>query len=376
MFKKNLGLFGLLAALIILCPLAAKAETQMQNIYIPKGEVREGNSYLAGQSIIVDGEIKGDLISFSQKLTVNGQIDGDVIALAQAIDINGQVKGNIRIIGEDINLNGQTEKNITLAGTKFNYNENASAGGDLALVSTDADIKGGVSSNIYAVASIFDLSGKVGKDVYLRGGESKSGSNANIYSDAIINGDFNYTSRNDANIMNRSAINGQVIKNQPKPAATDHFVPWLWRRLYAIFAALIVGLVLIAVLKKKTDTLDDNLKSKMKATLAPGALILFLTPIAAFVLAITFIGLPLALISFILWLVAIYLAKIMTAIIFGAWLKRKLFPKYQNKPILTLILGVLATWILFSIPILGCLLGLLATIWGLGMFYLIKKGTY
>ena len=140
--SKNKLKFRLIFLLILIAsPLVVRANSNYdpENIYIPKEEVRSSSAYLVGQSIVVDGQIQGDLISASQTLTVNGQIQGDLIALAQTININGEVLGDIRIFGGDINLNGNTGKNINILGSKVIFNDGANTGGDLVLAATRAD---------------------------------------------------------------------------------------------------------------------------------------------------------------------------------------------------------------------------------------------
>lgn len=378
MFKQKLKFLILSLFVLIATPLIAGATSNYDpsNIYISKEEVRSDSVYLVGQSIVVDGQIQGDLISVSQTLTINGQIQGDVIALAQTININGEVLGDIRIFGGDINLNGNIGKNVNILGSKILFNDSANTDGDLILAATSADIKGGVGSNIYASANIFNISGKIGKNVYLRVPNNGQTNPINIYSDAIIKGNLNYSAKGEANIMNRSAISGQIIKNKIQEKSSNQFGSWLWRRLYSLFAALIVGLIIITLFKKKIKDLDKNLPEKMKQTLWPGIIILLLTPVITLILAFTFIGLPLALIILALWLIALYLAKIIIAIIFGSYLCQRFIPKKQDNSILTLIIGVTAGWILFSLPIVGWLISLLATIWGLGLIYLLKKENY
>ncbi|MCX6798040.1 MAG: hypothetical protein NTX66_02390 [Candidatus Falkowbacteria bacterium] len=378
MYKKS-GKFFLIALVFsLITPLAVKAADNYspQNIYIPKEETRAGNVYLVGQNIVVDGNVNGDLITISQSLTVNGEVGGDIIALAQTININGGVAGNIRLAGNDINLNGPVQKNINLLAAKINFSERATANEDLLLAGTTADINGSILGNLYGFANIFNISGKVGKNVNLKTPNNSQPSAINISSEAIINGDFNYTSRTTANIINKAAITGKITQIQPELKQTSEIMAWLWRRLYSLFAALIIGLVLVSLFKKKIVGLDKDLEDKVKKIIWPGLIALIIAPIVVIILAITFIGLPLALILLALWLIAMYLAKILVAITFGLWLSGKLLAKQKNNLILVMIIGVVATWILFSLPYLGWLISLLATIGGLGLIYLLKKENY
>lgn len=372
-------IFKLSLIVLLVClslPITVKATNgeSQQNIYIPKEEVREGNVYLIGQNITVDGEIKGDLIAVANLITVNGHVGGDIITAGSTLNVNGQVDGNIRALGNQINLNSSVGKNITLVAAVLNYGQSASTGGDLVVMASQLNLSGSVIGHLYAGGDLINIDGKIGKGADLRlGGTAKTP--LNISNEAIINGDLNYYSKNAANITNRAAISGQLnhkeIGGQKSP-----LLAWFWGRLYALFAALICGLVLITLLKKKWPQFKKLSENKVGRNFGIGALILFLSPLAALILAITFIGLPLAAIIIAVWLIVIYLAKILVAVLFGGWLENKLFKKEDPGLFRPLVLGVLAAWIVFSIPFIGWLISLAATIFGLGLIYLIKKEEY
>lgn len=378
MTKKTFKFLLIGLAFLMSTPLIAKAAANQapENIYIPKEETRDGNVYLVAQSIVVDGNINGDLICATQNLTVNGQISGDIIAVAQTININGAVAGNLRAAASDINLNGPVQKNINIAAGKINFSENAVAGQDLLIAATTADIKGSVLGNVYAYTDIINISGKIAKNVYLKTPNNSQANAINIYSDAIINGNLAYTSKTPATIINKAAITGQVSQTLPKVETKNNFISWTWGRLYSLFAALVVALVLVTLFKKKIVGLDTFFLENKKKLLLPGIIALILMPIIAIILAITFIGLPLAAILLALWFIAMYLAKIFIALAFGSWLSGKYLPKQKNNQILVLVIGVTATWLIFSIPFIGPLIALIATILGLGLIYSLKKESY
>lgn len=374
MTKKKILFLTIFLSLALVLPLAVKAshKPSQQQIYIPADENREGNVYLVGQSIIVDGNINGDLIAIGQSLKVNGQINGDLIAAVQSIDVNGKIEGNIRALGENINLNGTTERNITLLAANVNFNETASTGWDFLFLASNINIKGAVAGELRGVAEMININGKIGKDVNITLNDRTNGT-LNIYSDAVINGNLNYTAKNDANITNKEAVSGTITKSIPKKSQSQETANWLWRRLYSLFSALIIGLLIVSIFRKKINSLDNQLLEKIKKSAGPGLLILLVTPLASLFIAATFIGLPLALIIFFLWLASLYLAKILVAVVFGLWLSKKFFEKYKDNVIFVMTIGVTATWIAFSLPYIGNLLAILATILGLGFIYILKK---
>lgn len=72
----------------------------------------------------------------------------------------------------------------------------------------------------------------------------------------------------------------------------------------------------------------------------------------------------------VLWFLVAYGTKVVAAYLIGSWLFEKIFPKAAIHPLISIFLGVLLYILLCSIPTLGWVLGVLATAWGLGGFWL------
>ncbi|MBW7885155.1 MAG: hypothetical protein H3C34_21490, partial [Caldilineaceae bacterium] len=73
---------------------------------LESGQVIEDNLYVAGEEIIIDGTVDGDLIAVGGYIEVNGRVTGDVLAAGGGIVINGAVEGDVRIAGGGLKVNG------------------------------------------------------------------------------------------------------------------------------------------------------------------------------------------------------------------------------------------------------------------------------
>jgi hypothetical protein len=71
-----------------------------------------------------------------------------------------------------------------------------------------------------------------------------------------------------------------------------------------------------------------------------------------------------------LWFLVAYGTKLVVAYLAGAWLFEKIIPRKAVPGFVALATGVLVYVLLHSIPILGWVLGVLVTAWGLGAFWL------
>ena len=49
---------------------------------------------------MIDGDVDGDLVTWSQVVIVNGHVKGDISVLRQELRVNGTVDGNVRAFAE------------------------------------------------------------------------------------------------------------------------------------------------------------------------------------------------------------------------------------------------------------------------------------
>lgn len=376
--KKTIFVFTL--TLLLVLPIAVKAFSveANDNVYIGKNETVDGNLYAAGMNIMVDGKVAGDVICAGQTITINGEVSGDVICAGQSININGKIGGNLRVAGNSINISSQIERNAMAFGALINLSQEGKVGWDAMLVGASVDIRGNVGKDLYGSASKLNINGEIGKNVRFRiedkeikksakSGDSRQG--LIIGENAKVNGDLVYTSTEEYDISDEAKIGGEVIHNFPKASKRSErpiIFSWAWANLYSIFSSLVVGLVLISLWREGVKNITDLMLNKIGGSIGRGALILILTPIAAVLLLFTVIAIPLALILFVIWLITLFLSKILVGILIGRTILNNLWPKQKDSLIWAMIIGILVTYLIFSLPFIGWALSLVATLWGLG----------
>jgi hypothetical protein len=136
---------------------------------------------------------------------------------------------------------------------------------------------------------------------------------------------------------------------------------------------LIIGMIAFRLWPRFFSSAYYWAYKKPAQTLLKGFLLLVATPIAAILVAISVIGLPLAIITMILWAILLYLATILVAWMIGKFVKDKLFAK-KNWPHLSILaLGIFLFIILKYIPFVGPLVITVLYIMAWGTFILIFK---
>lgn len=370
--KKSL-LLSLAVIALIAIPMAAKAYSMesSDNIYIGKNETIEGNLYAAGQSITVDGTVNGDVIGAAQTITVNGTVNGDIIGAAQTINFNGDVKGNIRAAANYLNINGSIGKNLNAFSAVTVLSRNSKVAWDALIFADTAEARGIVEGNLHGAVSSAIIAGKIGRDVDLKIEGQKGAQSLVIDKEAVIAGNLNYTSASDANIESQSSVAGQVNKTQPQKASFN-WSAFLWMRIFGIFSALLVAFAMWFLWRGGVEKSLSSIKNKWGINLLNGLVILGTLLLSCIILAITFIGLPLAAILAVIGAVLFYFGKVVAAIFVGNFI----ISFFTKKKFSTaaIVLGVVVIWMLCAIPFIGWLICFAAALLGGGALAEILKG--
>jgi cytoskeletal protein CcmA (bactofilin family) len=314
LWGRRLLLFGLLAALIALfaAPLARAAEVRGgEDIVIGRGEVIEGDLYVAANSVTVDGTIKGDLVTVASQVTVNGTVEGDLLAAGQAIVINGVVRDDARIGGQAILLGpaAQVDGDLAVGGLSLENQSGSVVRGDLLIGAYQALLAGDIGRNINGGLNRMELRGAVGGDVDIGIGSDtdpsavqfspagaipipRVGPRLTVADSARIGGKLIYHSSTEATLNPSSPIAGGVTFD-PLPAQppAQPVIPGL-SYLQRFASLLLVGLLLLWLAPAWTRRLADTVEEKPLPSLGWG-LVAFFAFIAA-VLAVLVLMIALA----------------------------------------------------------------------------------
>lgn len=371
MKKRSLLVFSLLLlGFILFAPKTQAAEFKTNKaIYIASDEIVDGNLYAIASDITIDGDIAGDLIALASSITINGNIAGDLIVATSQLQINGKIEGNARIASNSLNFNGYVGKNVNAIGQELYFNESSFVGWDVLAAGNIIFLKGTINGHVDADGGKIFINSDISKNVNL----NLSGKEQllNIAPDTKIGGNLNYTSKQETLIAYPENVKGQISfqENNPQKEKNTQKSKGL---LLSIAMALVVASLFIYILKKPYQESMQALDKFKTKNLIPVFLFLILIPVAAIILAITIIGIPAAIIIFIAYGLILYLAKLVSAIFIG----KLIFDKFANKKnfFLFISLGIVISWIIFALPVIGGMVAFLATIFGLsGLIQYVKN---
>jgi len=366
---KGLAIILIVTLLMILTavPVLAFDARSGMAVTVVSEEVVDDDLYVAAETIIIDGTVNGDVWAAANTITVNGIVNGSVMAAGRIVNINGDITHAVRAVAETININGDVGGDLMAGCGRMNIASTARIGGDLVFGADIVRIDGPIEGDIRGSGREVTISNGVNGNVEL---EIES---LTILSTANIGGDLNYTSEEEADIQSGAQITGATTHKLPEVkkdwAKVFPFVIFfgVLAKVLSFLMALVAGIVIIFLAPRRLTSIAEAIGTRPGPSAGWGALIVFLTPIAALIVCLTIIGIPVGLIALTLYGIALYLAQIPVGLFIGRWIIGR-FRVVEGKAIMVgaLAIGLAILKLLSLIPYFGFVVGLAVVIFGLG----------
>jgi len=365
------GLASVLTFMIIMmltaAPVLAFDARSEETVTVGSQEVVDDDLYVVAYTIIIDGMVNGELWAAGYTITVNGVVNGSAMVAGNMISISGDVGHAVRAAGQTISISGNVNGDLMVFGSAVNVASTATVKGDLFVGAGNVRIDGLVEGDIKGGGSEVTIGNGVKGNVEL---EVDS---LTILPTANIEGDLTYTSEEEADIQSGAQIGGATTHNLPpvkeEPAIPFPFVLFsgILSKLAGFLMALVTGLVIILIAPRRLTSIAESIRISPGASAGWGALVLFLTPIAAILLCLTIVGIPVGLIALALWGIGLYLAQIPVGLLIGRLIISR-FRGVERRAIMigALALGLVILTLLGLIPYLGFFIGLAVALFGLG----------
>src|SRR3989338_3767574 len=279
-----------------------------------------------------DEIVDHDVFAAAERVEIEGTVNGDVYAAAGQVYIDGTVNGDLLVAGGQINISGDVSQNLRLAG------------GNLTIANN------------------------VGGDVEAAIGSIRLTPNANI------SGNMTYWS-NEKSSVDDARVGGRVYFNRTEEGAESKIRNAAGKAGGAVsigsfIFTLIMGIAFLMFFPKFTMRASDFIKTRPLKSFFLGLLSIFIFADVFIVLAVTILGIPLALLLALLYCFSLYLAMIPVIYLIGSLLMGRFGEERQE--IWSLVAGLIIYWILILLPVKP-LVTFLVTFTGFGGAYLALK---
>lgn len=344
-------------AVMLLLPLPGGLDVFDTSIFLIEEDMaQDEDSYVLSQNAVVEGLVDGDLVVASNRVEVSGRVAGDVIVASDGtVTISGDVEGSVRGFARKV-----------VVGPQGNVRD------DLAVAAITTRIEGSVGRDVIVFGGKVELTGSIGRDMHGRFivGEFDGviGRNTDVATSRLevgpatsVGGSLLYRSNREADAHPDAVVEGKFARLSPRPS---FFIDiwWTLATILGFFAFLFTGIVVMWLWRGTSAAAAGSILHHPWRTLGFGAAALVAVPIVVWLLVRSFVGVPIAILIGVLYLLGFFFGPIPAVTAAGSRLVRGRTGLYG-----AFVVGAIVWRLGIAVlPIVAGGLYVLALVWGVG----------
>lgn len=336
-------------------------------LIIPKASPHQ-NLYAVGGIVNILSATGGDLYAAGGRLHLAGPVEQDLTVAGGNLTVAGQVGGDLRMAGGTLELQSSVRGDVVAAGGNVFLFDSASIGGDLVVAGGAVLIESPVAGSLRAVGGRITINSKISGPVTVRANQELV-----FGPKAEVTGKIVYEGPREAIVKDGAKVS--AIEFKPVKAREKNLLGFLAvASLIKLLAVALAAWLLLHFMPRRMKFVVENVHDNFWKNLGLGFVGAVVAPVAIIVALVTVIG-AYAAIAVALWYgLALMLSSLATVIMVGAWVLKKLGSPERQLDWQAVIIGALVYGLLWFIPFIGALAGIiifLATFGG--MLRLSKK---
>ena len=390
---------------------------------IEEGEIIDDDLFIGADTVEINGTVNGDVFAGGNIVIVNGTINGSLATGAQTILVNGKVSGSIYAGSMTITLGPETEigRNMFYGGFNLSAEEGSVIHRDLLVGAYQALLSGDIGRDVHASVGALEINGSVGNNVRAEVGSSSDGQPPQIYpsppgidtlvpsgirisDEAEIGGSLYYKSSEDQSRTIAITPPGgiefdydpQVAPNtdspDPEEVRSRLVGAWLIKQVRVFITLMLLGGLIVWQLPGLLNKVGGKVEKEVMPSLGWGLVSIMVVYLGAFlvgglilagaiffgvvtlgelsrvILTVGFSSLALIMAGF--GLLVSYGSKLVVSYLVGKLLFKWLAPNYADQPIWPMLVGIFLYTFLRAIPFIGLVIGVTATLIGIGAMWL------
>ncbi|HUQ52680.1 MAG TPA: zf-HC2 domain-containing protein [Gammaproteobacteria bacterium] len=333
-------------------------------ITVPAGETIDDSVIAAATKITIDGNINGDLLAFGQEVTVRGNVTGNLVTGAQRVTIEGTIGGTVIGGGENVSFaRARVGRDLYGFGSDVDIASDAEVSGNATAFGKTVAVNGRVGRDLHSFGEAVRISGNVGDDVVAGGAHIALLPTARVTGDVSARVD----SADDLEIDSAAVVGGNVDKQVvEREQRRNHYATfgYYFSQVVRLGAMFLAGLALLWVFPVlRSVLLRDSVAVVRSFGIGLAAAVTL--PVAAIMLCLTVVGIPIGILTMFLGAVALYFSKIVVAQIIGSAVLSA--PQEPRHVAATLVTGLVIVIVAINLPWIGGIANLIMTLVGLGL---------
>jgi len=295
----------------------------------------------------------------------DGSLDNS-LRIGGNIEVTEPTEGGLHALGGRISVDAPVGGSLRAAGGKIEVASGAVIGGSASLAGGNITVNGSIGGDLHAAGGHITIDGPVAGDASVAGGTLTLGPDARISGKLKFHGGELVRDAN-AQVM------GGVTQSHKRERAHHHEITtgddfgrgWFITVILVLLAALAAG-----ALPGPSQRLAQELRERPWLTPLLGFLALTAIPIAAVLVMITIIGIPVGILALLLYAVLLLAGYVWLAVVLGGLLLDRFKAETARETawrVGAAMLAMIALALLVRVPLVGGLVKFAALIVGVGM---------
>ena len=326
-------------------------KTQEGDLYVFFSEDNSNTS-----SYVMDKNVDGNVFIFGKDVKIEGEINGSlfVFATSLTIDESAYIALHTFAAAENITMSGFTSDMYAACGT-FNMTETGVVYRDLKLASENAT-----------------LLGQIGRDLDMTANTVKVYENEenNLY----VGGNLSYSSIKEIEHINDIKVDGEVNYTQitePEEKDTNVALDYLYGTIGSVVFTLVIYALMIFLAPKFVEKSKEYISVRAFLSGAIGLAFTILVPIIAIILLCTVLGLPLMFLILAIYIFVLMISSVIVATAINEFIVSKVQSLNTTwKKILMIIPVSAVIYLLKQIPFVGICVSAIVFLVGVGIVVL------
>ena len=371
-------------------------------IVIGDDEVINDDLVISGESVIINGRIKGDLLASGTQVVINGVVEGSAALVGQEMRVNGTIEGSLYSAAYLLELGdgAQIGRNVYYGGYALSTAPGSTVGNSVYIGGYQMLHEGQIGGDLAVGLSALAVEGTVGGDV--QGSVSVDPSDISPMrfipagtvpaTEAVEPGLSIGETAEVGGMMRAEEIIATTPVEEPQPRGFLGMPVWLTNRVGEFIGVMIFGALIIYLLPAFLPTLSSELQEKPLPSLGWGLLMAFIVLplgimvgialvviLTGFFRLVTFgdmtaavLTLSSSLLGFLL-VAYLFVAYVVAKVVVGYWGGQFILSRTSMDPasnwtkLAFLALGMLIYEVLRAIPFFGFALAAVVMFFGVGV---------
>ena len=325
------------------------------------GDAARDSYYAAGERVDVPAPVNGDAVVAGRDVAVAHPVMGDILAVGASVTIAAPAGDDVRVAGRQVTMDALVDGDLTAAGGTLALGPNSRITGRTWLAGGDVRAGGTFEREVRIAATRVQIAGELRQPARVTAQQLEVLPGARILAPLV------YEGPSPARVAAGATLS-QPIDYRNVPAETGGGGGRAGSSLLFAIHVFVAGWLLLLLVPRLTVDPVRVLRTEPGLSLVAGFTFVALVPVAAVLLVVTLIGIPVG-----LALAATYFVALLIGLVVSASAVGRVEARYagastatRGQQALWLLAGTLTLAVVRIVPFIGTVIVLLAILYGVG----------